>query len=203
LKGIKMSLIFQIILVFTIIISGPVWAETVVSAQFTQGVEHSIDDLPSLVEEAVEHNPEILSAQAKQEAAQAKIPQAWALKKPWFFYDVMGENLQTRLGPQEQRYGVMQEIPFPGKLPLRSHLAEFTANRIGHEFLHVRQTVRSQVISAYADLLEAQQILAVLHDQHSALEQVAATIRAQYATGKKQATDADLPPLVVPVVVRV
>jgi len=146
--------------------------------------------LKELIDEALERNPEILAAKARQEATQAKVSQSWALKKTWAFYDVMIENLQTRVGPQENRFGVTQEIPFPAKLPLRTKVAKLAAIRVGHEVFHMEQLIRSQVVNAYSDLMAAQQILVVFEEERKSLEQTADVLRAQYLATESGSADA-------------
>jgi len=146
--------------------------------------------LTNLIEEALERNPEILAAKARQEASQAKISQAWDLKKPWASYDVMIENLETRVGPQENRLGVTQRIPFPTKLPLRTKVARLAAMRVGHQVFHIEQLVRSQVVNAYADLMAAQQIQAVFEEERNVLEQTSYVIRSQYLATESGSSDA-------------
>jgi len=146
--------------------------------------------LNELIEEALERNPEILAAKARRDAMQAKVSQAWALKKPWVSYDVMIENLETRVGPQENRFGVSQEIPFPTKLPLRTKVAKLAAMRVGHEVFHTEQLIRSQLVNAYADLMATQQILIIFEEERKSLEQTADVLRAQYLATEAGSADA-------------
>lgn len=146
--------------------------------------------LPDLIEEALRRSPQILAAKSRWKAARAKIAQAWDLKRPWASYDFMGSEVQTRSGPQEYRFGVSQEIPFPTKLPMRSRAAKLVAMRAEHHVFHIEQLVRTEVVAAYAELLWAQQALEVLKTERGTLEQISATIQARYATGQRSAADA-------------
>jgi len=159
-----------------------------ISTEISLASDASIQ-LEGLIEEALEGNPEVLSAKARHEAAKAEISQSWALEKPWVSYDVMIENLETRIGPQDRRISLSQKIPFPAKLPLRARVAKAVAMRVGHEVFHVQQSIRSHVVIAYANLLATQQILSVLENERITLEQIAEVIQAQYIDSKSGASD--------------
>lgn len=146
-------------------------------------------ELNVFVRKALKQNPEIKSAKARFEAAQAEVPQSWRLEKPWFFYDVMVQSLETRVGPQEHRLGLMQEIPFPLKLPLRAKAARIRAMQAQHQVLHMEQEVRTQVISAYAELMSLQQILNVLREEQAMLQQLASILQSRYVAKETNLAD--------------
>jgi outer membrane protein, heavy metal efflux system len=149
--------------------------------------ESSLDGLINL---ALEQNPQIRSAHQKRDSAKAAILKAWDLKNPQASYEFMGEDVQTRIGPQEQKYGLMQTIPFPTKLPLRTKVAVIAEKIAAHYILHTRQMVRTQVIKAYADLLSAEKQLEILNSEKEVLNQISASIRASVATGHRTSSDA-------------
>ncbi|MBI2094526.1 MAG: hypothetical protein HYT88_07410, partial [Candidatus Omnitrophica bacterium] len=63
--------------------------------------EQSPASLESFLQEALSHNSSLESSRHLQEAARHRIPQSWALPDPTAGYMVMGDMLETRLGPQE------------------------------------------------------------------------------------------------------
>ena len=71
--------------------------------------------LEQALQEAQTGNPRIQAAYDRWKAAQEKVPQVKALADPMVNYTYFGEEIQTRVGPQEQKFGVSQKIPFPGK----------------------------------------------------------------------------------------
>ncbi|MEK7290468.1 MAG: TolC family protein, partial [Planctomycetota bacterium] len=85
-------------------------------------------DLKWLVQEATEHNPEIIAAQKRLNAAKAKITQAKSLDDPSIragSYDMSNSpiNINGQTEMLQQRYSVSQKIPFPGKLRLKGEVA--------------------------------------------------------------------------------
>ena len=90
-------------------------------------------DLKWLVQEATEHNPEIIAAQKRLNAAKAKITQAKSLDDPSIragSYDMSNSpiNINGQTEMLQQRYSVSQKIPFPGKLRLKGEVAVEEAN---------------------------------------------------------------------------
>ena len=146
--------------------------------------------IESLVDHAVNQNPRVLSSIERWKASKAAVMSAWNLKNPQISYHLIGEEIQTRTGPQNQKFGISQKIPFPLKLPLRQRVAHIRQEQAAHLILHSKQMVRTQVITAYADLLAAQMQLAVLREEKSSLEQTASSVRSHIATGQKGLQDA-------------
>jgi len=75
--------------------------------------------LTELIDEALKNNPQIQVAYNNWKAAQYRVTQVKTLPDPTVRYTYYGENVETRVGPQEKKYGVSQKIPFSGKLSLK------------------------------------------------------------------------------------
>lgn len=76
-----------------------------------------------LREMALTNNPGLRGAHAAWQAALAKVPQSRALPDPRATYGYFLEPVETRTGPQEQRVGLSQMLPWFGTLPLRERMA--------------------------------------------------------------------------------
>jgi len=76
-------------------------------------------NLDSLIEEGLKNNPGIEALYNNWVAAGYKVKQAESLPDPRLTFSYFGENVETRVGPQERKYGASQKIPFPGKLGLK------------------------------------------------------------------------------------
>ena len=71
-------------------------------------------DLPSLIQELEQVNPEIKASRQRWEAATAVVPQVQTLPDPKVQF---GYQRMPMMEPvQGAMYGIGQEIPFPGKL---------------------------------------------------------------------------------------
>ena len=73
--------------------------------------------------EAVSRNADIGAARLSWEAAKERVPQARGLPDPMVRFDYFAESVETRVGPQEYRFGVSQAFPFPGTLRQAATLA--------------------------------------------------------------------------------
>ena len=96
-------------------------------------------DLDRLIQEALEHNPEIIAAQKRINAAKARVSQARSLDDPTIragSYDMSNNpvNINGQTEMLQQRYGVSQKIPFPGKLRLRGEVAVEETNMTEKNF---------------------------------------------------------------------
>ena len=59
--------------------------------------------IDELIDIALEQNPDIQEARLKWEGAKKRILQSWALPDPVAGIDFVGEETQTRVGPQDSR----------------------------------------------------------------------------------------------------
>src|SRR5574341_2022918 len=93
------------------------WPAMPVNAQQdNQGVEN----LDELIREALNKNPEVLSAKQRWEAAREEIPQAKSLEDPQFSITQWAIPSNFNIGnANETWYGIGQSFPFPGKLSLK------------------------------------------------------------------------------------
>ena len=65
------------------------------------------------------NNPGLQSAFYNWKAALHKIPQARALMDPKFSYTYYIGKVETKVGPQKQKFGIAQAIPWFGTLSLK------------------------------------------------------------------------------------
>ncbi len=76
------------------------------------------EPLDDLLVQALRQNPELEAARLKWEAMQERPRIAGSLPDPMLSYGHFFQNVETRVGAQNQRIGLSQRIPFPGKLSL-------------------------------------------------------------------------------------
>jgi outer membrane protein TolC len=69
------------------------------------------------------NNPSLKAAFNKFKAALEEIPQAKSLPDPRFEYKYFIEEVETRVGPQQQSFAISQAFPWFGKLDLRADAA--------------------------------------------------------------------------------
>ena len=109
---------------------------------------------------AAESNPEIKAAYAEFEAALQEVPQVKSLPDPSLTMTAFGTMVETRLGPQEARFSLMQMFPWFGTLDAREEVVTLMAEAKFQAFLNVRNRIFMDVKSTWYDLYELKQQVA-------------------------------------------
>ncbi len=81
------------------------------------------NELHDYLSEAARNNPGLEASFSRWKAALEKIPQVKALPDPRFTFSHFIEEVETRVGPQQQTAAIAQTFPWFGKLKLRSEAA--------------------------------------------------------------------------------
>ncbi|MCX2838077.1 TolC family protein [Salinimicrobium sp. MT39] len=108
---------------------------------------------------AVENNPQVKAAYSEFEAALQEAPQVKSLPDPTLTVSAFGQMVETRLGPQEARFSIMQMFPWFGTLEARENVATLMAEAKFKAFLETRNEILLQVSSKYYELYELGQQL--------------------------------------------
>jgi len=90
------------------------------------------------VDELLVENAELRSVYHHWQAALAKVGYSNALPDPRVSYGYFVKEVETRVGPQKQRLGISQKIPWPGKLKYRKDAAAKEA-LVAEEQMHAHQ----------------------------------------------------------------
>ncbi len=109
-------------------------------------------ELEAFVRRALDENPRIEAAYQQWQAQIHKVTQEGAFPDPKASYGYFGEYIETRTGPQEEKYGVSQRVPFPGKLTLKRRIQEKVALAAGLKYESVRREVVKDVKRVYYEL---------------------------------------------------
>lgn len=151
-------------------------------------------DLPALVAEALQQNPDLAAAQARVTSARHRIPQAKALPDPSISagYTNDGLNKYTFGSSYDAQwaFGVSQTVPFPGKLIQKGKVAEKETETLGLQLLALKLATAARVKELYYDLFVAHRTLEILADKAKLLDQVEKSSLARYASGMGDQRDA-------------
>jgi len=152
-------------------------------------------DLNRLIQEALERNPEIIAAQKRVNAAKARISQAKSLDDPMIragSYDMSNSpaNINGQTEMLQQRYGVSQKIPFPGKLRLRGEVAAEETNMTEKELQAKIQEITALVKSAYYELYYTNSAIDITEENRDLLRKFAKIAETKYSVGKATQRDA-------------
>lgn len=109
---------------------------------------YTLDDYLTL---ALKRSPALKSAFYNWQAGVERSGYAGALPDPRLTYGNFIENVETRVGPQNQRFGVKQSFPWFGTLGARKDRATASANAAFQKFESERLRLRYRVKAAYYD----------------------------------------------------
>ncbi|MGI9172574.1 MAG: TolC family protein [Chthoniobacterales bacterium] len=163
----------RIILFFSLLISISVHAEP----------------LDRLVREVLDKNPALQAARYKWEGLREHPRVVGALPDPTVSYGYFFENVETRVGAQNQRIGASQKIPFPGKLSLASKKAAREATIAAWEYQTLARELILRAKTVYYDLYQVERSRAILDSELSLLGTVTQTSQSRYEAGLTQQPD--------------
>ncbi len=147
--------------------------------------------LKSLVEEALQQNPEIKAMRRNFDMMRARVPQAKALPEPMLSYGYMGNavpippfDIQKGDPSSGRALSFTQELPFPGKLALKGRMANSAAEVEYWAYEQTRLNVIAEVKDAYFDLYYIYKAIETIAKNKELLEKFARIAEASYAVGR-------------------
>jgi len=173
--------------------------------------------LEDYLQYAALHNAALKASFQQWKAALEQIPQAEALPDPKFTYSYFIKEVETRVGPQRQRFGIMQTFPWFGEIEARTDAAVAGAKAAGKQYEATKLKLFFQVKDAfyeYAYLARAVEIARENLELIKNFEEVARTkymaaaadhpdvIRAQVELAKLQDQLKSLEELRAPIVAK-
>ena len=148
--------------------------------------------LEAAIAAARDRNPEIRAAQARYLAMRERPIQEGTLPDPMLGVRYHNEDWKTTFGESEYSYfevSAEQEIPFPGKLGLRSRIAEREAERErAMRDMSVLMALANVVVS-YADLVVAETSEQILRENTRLLTLMIEQAASRYGVGEATQQD--------------
>ncbi|MCG8424891.1 MAG: TolC family protein [Proteobacteria bacterium] len=146
--------------------------------------------LAGYVAHAVQHNPSLRAAFEDWRAAVHSIARARRLPEPTLGYGVFLRRIETRVGPQRQRFSLRQMVPWPGVLTAAADAAAGAAAAAESRFEARGLAVRQGVAEAYWALWLVRRTRVIKREQRELLIQLAALVRSRIEVGRAQLADA-------------
>jgi outer membrane protein TolC len=144
--------------------------------------------LEELLQEAESKHPAILAARRMVDAKRARISQARAFPDPKVSVGYMGDpapfKAQANDPSSNRQFGVMQEIPYPGKRALRGDIAAKEADAEQWNIENERRRVRSEVSRAYYELAGVRRVIELTEQNKVLLEKIARIAEEKYKVGE-------------------
>ncbi|MBU0756119.1 MAG: TolC family protein [Planctomycetes bacterium] len=132
------------------------------------------------------HHPGLRAAFHQWQASLEQVPQSNAWPDPQLSYGYFLREVETRLGPQEQKFGLMQKIPWPAKLSQQGDVALRRAMKERYLFEGKKLQLFFEVKRAYYEYDYLARSIAVVEDNLKLLEQMEASVRSRYKAGAVQ-----------------
>ncbi len=142
-----------------------------------------------LVREVLRQNPALAAARAKWEALRERPTIVGSLPDPTVSYGYFFDNVETRVGAQNQRVGASQKIPFPAKLSLAAKKARQEAIIARWEYQTLARELILRAKIAYYDLYQVERSREIVNSELSLLGAITKTSQVRYETGETQQAD--------------
>jgi outer membrane protein TolC len=138
---------------------------------------------------AARRSPELKSAFYRWQAALERAPQVSALPDPRLTYGVFLNEVETRVGPQEQRIAVAQTLPWFGKLELREAMADEAAAAEWHRLQATMLELFWRVRRSYYRLYDLRGAIELTAENVQLLRQLEEIALARYRVGSASYAD--------------
>ncbi len=167
-------------------------------SQLLSGREHGQAALPAISSEstlsdylvyAALNNPGLESAFNRWKAALERIPQVKAMPDPRFTYAYFIQAVETRVGPQRQRFGISQVFPWFGKLSLRGDRAFQAANAEQERYQAAKWNLFYRVKNSFYEYYYLSRAIAITGNNLQLLRHFENVARARYSSGSLSYAD--------------
>ena len=138
---------------------------------------------------AMKRNPALRAAYDRWVADLKKSDYAGSLPDPMFSYGYFVEHVETRVGPQEQRFGLHQAFPWFGTLGAKSDMAFAGSQASYQKFEAARLQLFFQVKAAYYDYYYLGQDLQITHANFDLLKFWESVAESKYKVGLRSHPD--------------
>jgi len=146
-------------------------------------------ELQSLIEEAIQNNPEVQSFDIKYAIAQEKVKEANWLPNTEFSLGYFVSEPETRVGAQRARIGVKQMLPWFGTLTARENYASSMAEAEYIDVTIAKRKLGLSVAQSYYNLYESSAKQLILEEIIQLLKTYERLALTSVETGKASAVD--------------
>ena len=128
------------------------------------------------------NNAELKAKFEEWKAALEQIPQAKALDDPKFTYSYFIEEVETRVGPQRQKFGIMQVFPWFGKIEARTDIAAAKAKAARQRYETTKLKLFRQVKVAFYEFTYLATAVDIAKQNLELLQHFEEVARTKYRT---------------------
>lgn len=146
------------------------------------------DTLNSFISEALENNRQIHEARANIKAVKETPGQAGTLSDPKLEFEIMNLPVDTfsftRQDMTQKQVTLSQQLPFPGKLGLKTQIAAKDVDIVERNYDELKLQLTREVKLGFYELCNIMVAIEVTERNHTLLKQLISIAEAKYAVGK-------------------
>lgn len=143
----------------------------------------TLDDYVAI---AIENNAGLRAAFEDWSAAMERVPQVTALPEPRFEWTHFVEEIQTRTGPQNNRFAATQMIPWLGKLKQQGEASALAAERLWWDMQAKKLKVIRDVKSTYYEYAYLGRAIGIVEENLSLLQALEPIVQRSIQVGSGQ-----------------
>ena len=144
--------------------------------------------LQAALEYGEQNNPQLQAAFNQWKGAEQNIAIQQALPDPMLTYGYYFESVETRVGPQEQSFGVQQKFPGFGKLSAMKDIATDQASAAEQRYRREKLNLRQSITQAYAELHYLKRSIEITQDRILLIQDLEQVARTRYSAGASMAS---------------
>lgn len=139
--------------------------------------------LQAALEYGEANNPQLQAAYNQWKSTEQNIAVQKALPDPMLTYGYFFESVETRVGPQEQSFGLQQKIPAFGKLSAMKAVATDIAHAAGQRYQREKLSLDQSIATAYAELYYLKRNIDITQDRIQLIQDLEKVARTRYKAG--------------------
>lgn len=143
--------------------------------------------LQAALEYGAANNPQLQAAFNQWKGAEQNIAMQQALPDPMLTYGYYFESVETRVGPQNQSFGVQQNFPGFGKLSAMKAVATDMAAAAKQRYVREKFNLDYSIAQAYAELYYLKRSIAITQDRILLIRDLEEVSRTRYTSGSSLA----------------
>jgi cobalt-zinc-cadmium efflux system outer membrane protein len=144
--------------------------------------------LTDYLQYAALNNPGLEAAFNQWKAVLERVPQVTSLPDPRFSYAYYIEEVETRVGPQRQKFGISQMFPWFGKLKLKGNAALEAANAEKEQYEKTKLHLFYRVKSAYYEYYYLGRAVAITKEHIELLTNLEGVARTRFKVAQASHT---------------
>ena len=143
--------------------------------------------LAAALQYGAENNPQLQAAFNQWKGLEENIRVQRALPDPAFKYGYYFESVETRVGPQQQMFGISQKFPGFGKRSLAEKIAGDIAAASGERYRQEKLNLDYTIAQSYAELYYLKRGIEITRDRIRLIRDLEQVARTRYKAGSPMA----------------